>query len=75
MDYQRFAAINTSKGPWALLDQLRTARQAPQQEAGSSEQAAELDSRTSRPAMALADVEVVIREVAAGIIGDNLEGN
>lgn len=71
MDVSRFSAVNTSRGRWALLDQLATTAeghqltQTPLPLSSSNEPAT---------ALSLADVARVIADVAKGIIGDDLGG-
>ena len=69
IDIARFTALNTAKGSWALLNLL-----------SSVKISADIVGVTDAPATRLSsisikDVQSIIRQVAAGIIGEELGGN
>lgn len=71
IDIPRFSAVNTSKGRWALLDQLATTAVA----TPSSTPEGAPEVAAPRAGMALAAIEKIVKEVAMTIIGDSLEGD
>ena len=75
LDISRFTAVNTAKGRWPLLDLLATT---PSSQAAATEAAENTDresgTKEAIAAMSIEAVAAVITEVAAGIIGDSLEG-
>ena len=73
MDIPRFTAVNTAKGPWSLLSLLATTpedRQATEAEPAPPP----LDSQATRTGLSLEAIQGVVRDVAAAIIGETLEG-
>ena len=75
LDFSRFTTVNTAKGRWPLLNLLATS---PSSQATATEAAENADSASgtneAMAAMSIEAVEAVITELAAGIIGDSLEG-
>jgi hypothetical protein len=78
LDIARFSALNTSRGPWALLQQLSTtpstARAAPAQQAALQALPLQaLPAAAVAPAQAAAvpleAVEKAVRDAAASILG------
>jgi hypothetical protein len=73
MDIRRFTAVNTAKGPWPLLSLLATTPDTTEvTPANSAPLLAEPGD--ARVGMSLEAVQGVVRDVAAVIIGETLEG-
>jgi len=73
MDIPRFTAVNTAKGPWSLLSLLATTPDTT--EATPAKIAPPVaESGDAGVGMSLEAVQGVIRDVAAAIIGEALEG-
>lgn len=69
MDIQRFKTVNTAKGPWSLLD-LLSSKKITEQKPKDSDQ----EPEAVKTQIGIADIQRAVREVAAGIIGESLEG-
>lgn len=71
MDIQRFKTVNTAKGTWSLLDLLSST-------GSPEEKPAVVDNNEAvavKSQMGIAEIQRAVREVAAGIIGEILEGD
>ena len=69
LDIQRFTAVNTAKGAWPLLDLMRST----EMDAAATVTAAPA-VESVKAAMGHTDIQRTVREVAAVIVGESLEG-
>ncbi len=69
MDIQRFKTVNTAKGPWPLLELLNTAEVRDDEPSAS-----QMEPELVKEQISITDIQTAVREVAAGIIGETLEG-
>ena len=69
MDIQRFKTVNTAKGKWSLLDLLHSIEITEEKPRAANQELVAVSSH-----LGIADIERAVREVAAGIIGEVLEG-
>ena len=69
MDIQRFKTVNTAKGPWPLLELLSTAEVRDDEPSAS-----QMEPELVKAQISMADIQRAVREVAARIIGETLEG-
>lgn len=68
MDIARFTAVNTAKGPWSLLRLLSSTKK-------TAEPSLIAEAPPPVAAPGIIDVQKIIKEVAAGIIGVELKGS
>ena len=73
MDIPRFTAVNTAKGSWSLLSLLATVAE-DFQATNAAPAPPLLESQGARAGLSLDAVQGIVRDVAAAIIGETLEG-
>lgn len=74
LNYERFRAVNTSKGSWALLDHLTTVRNDAGATAAFEAPIATTAEAAPKAALSLSAVTSIVGEVATAIIGEILQG-
>lgn len=77
MDYERFRAVNTSKGKWSLLDLLSTVKIDISSAASLRTPAAPARELAAPRAttLTLSAVTSIVTEAAAAIIGETIQGD